>query len=86
MRRAGVLLALCLLHQGSLILHTGPSPTTARSWQSTAAGAVRLQYFPPLGVRDLKRLGTPVDFRRSLNAERVSIRVSEIWRSLRNMW
>ena len=29
------------------------------------AGAVRLQYFPPLGVRDLKRLGTPVDFRRS---------------------
>lgn len=24
-----------------------------------------LQYFPPLGVRDLKRLGTPVDFRRS---------------------
>ncbi|CAK9072496.1 unnamed protein product [Durusdinium trenchii] len=25
----------------------------------------RLKYFPPLGVRDLKRFGTPVDFRRS---------------------
>ena len=24
-----------------------------------------LRYFPPLGIRDLKRLGTPVDFRRS---------------------
>lgn len=25
-----------------------------------------LEYFPPLGMRDLKRFGTPVDFRRSL--------------------
>ena len=41
------------------------------------AGAVRLQYFPPLGVRDLKRLGTPVDFRRSRNAESVTTHVSE---------